>query len=109
MCTSIKLRQDSMHNLLNKEHYHYSKLVGNLLYLSVCTRHLTSSGSPGKAHGKAQYGALECSSGCSTVLSLDCSITFRHSNTAVAGYSAADYAGDADTRKSITGFVFILN
>ena len=51
--TSIRLVQAEGDQLLDREEYHYSQLVGSLLYLPVCTKHLTSRGSVGKAHGKA--------------------------------------------------------
>ena len=37
MSTSIKLEQATENNLLDREAFQYSELVGNLLYLSVCT------------------------------------------------------------------------
>ena len=40
---------------------------------------------------------------------LDLGITFRQTSTAVEGYCDADFAGDLDTRRSTTGFVFILS
>ena len=38
MITSVKLVQATEGNMLDKEAYRYSELVGSLLYLSVCTR-----------------------------------------------------------------------
>lgn len=38
MSTSIKLEQVTEDNLLDREAFQYSELVGSLLYLSVCTR-----------------------------------------------------------------------
>ena len=113
MSTSIKLVQAGEDKLLDKEHYHYSELVGSLLYLSVCTRPDISQAvgvlarhmaKPSMEHWTAAKAVLRYIAG-----TLDCGITFRQSNTAVAGYSDADYAGDTDTRRSTTGFVFILN
>ena len=40
---------------------------------------------------------------------LDLGTTFRQTSTAVEGYCDADFAGDLDTRRSTTGFVFILS
>ena len=113
MSTSVKLVQAGEDNLLDREHYHYSELVGSLLYLSVCTRPDISQAvgvlarhmaKPSMEHWTAAKAVLRYIAG-----TLDCGITFRQSNTAVAGYSDADYAGDTDTRRSTTGFVFILN
>jgi hypothetical protein len=36
-------------------------------------------------------------------------IVYQGRNTEVLGYSDADYAGDRDTRRSTTGYVFIMN
>ena len=38
MSTSIRLVQAEDNQLLDREEYHYSELVGSLLYLSSCTR-----------------------------------------------------------------------
>ena len=40
---------------------------------------------------------------------LDQGITFRQTEAPVEGYCDADYAGDLDTRRPTTGFVFILS
>ena len=40
---------------------------------------------------------------------LDLGTTFRQTSTAVEGYCDADFAGDLDTRRSTTDFVFILS
>jgi len=74
------------------------------------TRHLTSHGSIGKAHGKAS--SIEHWTTAKAVLryiagTLGCGITFRRTDTAVEGYSDADHAGDSDNRTSTTDFVFV--
>ena len=69
--------------------------------MGVLARHMAK---PSMEHWTAAKAVLRYLAG-----TLDCGITFRQSNTAVAGYSDADYAGDTDTRRSTTGFVFILN
>ena len=113
MSTSIKLVQAGEDKLLDMEHYHYSELVGSLLYLSVCTRPDISQAvrvlarhmaKPSMEHWTAAKAVLRY-----LASTLDCGITFRQSSTTVSGYSDADYAGDTDTRRSTTGFVFILN
>jgi len=112
MSTSIKLVQAEEDQLLDREEYHYSELVGSLLYLSVCTRPDISQAvgvlarhmaKPSMEHWTAAKAVLRCIAG-----TLGCGITFRQTDIAVGGYSDADYAGDSDTRRSTTGFVFIL-
>jgi hypothetical protein len=39
----------------------------------------------------------------------NCGITFKGTSTSVLGYSDADYAGDLDTRRSTTGYIFMMN
>ena len=39
----------------------------------------------------------------------DYSLTFTGGNLNLTGYCDADYAGDTDTRRSTTGYVFMLN
>ncbi|KAL0042590.1 hypothetical protein WJX79_004555 [Trebouxia sp. C0005] len=113
MSTSIRLVQAEEDQLLDREEYHYSELVGSLLYLSVRTRPDISQAvgvlarymaKPSMEHWTAAKAVLRYIAG-----TLGCGITFRQTNTPVGGYSDADYAGDPDTRRSTTGFVFILD
>ena len=101
----------SHQELVDREEHHYSELVGSLLYLSVCTRpdvpqavevwarHMAKSS---MEHWTAAKAVLRYIAGI-----LSCGIPFRQTNTPVGGYS--DHAGDSDTRRSTTGFVFILH
>ena len=54
MSTSIKLVQAEEDQLLDREEYHYRASGQHTIPVSMHkTRHLTSRGSVGKAHGKA--------------------------------------------------------
>ena len=91
----------------------YSQLVGSLLYLSVCTRPDIAQAvgalskfmaSPSTVHWQAANGVLRYLAGTTHY-----GLNFGGSNTGLEGYCDADYAGDLDTRRSTTGYVFILN
>ena len=112
LSTSIKLKKDD-DNLLDTEEYGYAELVGSLLYLSVCTRPdiaqalgvLTRYMSkPSVEHWQAAMSVLRYLSG-----TRDYGIIFGRGSSELIGYVDADYAGDIDTRRSTTGYVFILN
>jgi transposase InsO family protein len=99
---------------LDTTKYPYSELLGSLMYLSVCTRPDISfaTGSlarymsnPTTVHWQAAKGVLRYLAGTS-----DLGITFGKSGSFdFRGYCDADYAGDIDTRRSTTGYVFTLN
>ena len=105
---------------LDTTKYPYSALIGSLQYLASCTRPDISftvgalgkySSKPTTAHwtaalnvvrylkGTAELGICYGGSSCSS----------SDNSTKVLGYSDADFAGDVDTRRSTTGYVFILN
>ena len=98
---------------LDVQQYPYGSLVGGMLYLSVCTRpdiahavgvlskYMTK---PKTTHWNAAKGVLRYLKGTS-----DSGIVFRGSETSLIGYCDADYAGDIDTRRSTTGYVFKMN
>ena len=113
MSPSIRITQTQEDKILDKEVYRYSELVGSLLYLSVCTRPDTAQAvgvlarhmaTPSMDHWTAAKAVLRYVAG-----TLDLGITFRQTSTAVEGYCDADFAGDLDTRRSTTGFVFIMS
>ena len=113
MSPDIKLIQAEVDKVLDKEVYQYSELVGSLLYLSICTRPEISQAvgvlarymsRPSMEHWTAAKAVLRYIAG-----TLDQGITFRQTEAPVEGYCDADYAGDLDTRRSTTGFVFILS
>ncbi len=90
----------------------YSKCVGRLLYLSVCTRldiaqvvgaltHYMAA--PTVEHWEAALGVVRYLMG-----TVDYGLTFGGSNETFVGYYDADYTGDLDSRKSTTGFVFLM-
>jgi hypothetical protein len=91
----------------------FMELVGSLLYLSTCTR-------PDIAQA---VGALSRFMSCPTVTHLAAArgvlrylqhtagmgITFADPSTGLVGFCDADYAGDLTTRRSTSGFVFLLH
>ena len=113
MSPTTKLEPASESNMLDKESYRYSQLVGSLLYLSVCTRPDISQAvgvlsrymaNPSMEHWTAAKGVLRYIAG-----SLQTSILYGDGNRAMEGYCDSDYASDISSRRSTTGFVYILN
>ena len=98
-------------DLLNAKDYPYAELIGSLLYLAVCTRpdiayavnalarHMAK---PTMAHWHAAKGVLRYLLGTSYCL------TYSPSTENIIGYCDADYAGDVSTRRSTTGYAFVL-
>ena len=94
----------------------YSELVGSLNWLATNTRPNIANAvgtlcrfisNPGRQHWKAAQMVLRYLSG-----SADHGIKFSKSDQGLThsliGYSDADWAGNPDTRRSTTGFVFTL-
>ncbi|UYV79406.1 hypothetical protein LAZ67_17002496, partial [Cordylochernes scorpioides] len=93
----------------------YRQTIGSLLYLMTGTRHDIAyavsrvsqfMNNPGPSHWTAVkkiFGYLKATK--------NIGICFGGSSctTSLIGFSDADFAGDLDTRKSTTGFVFMLN
>ena len=110
--TSLKLSKDD-DNPLDTSLYPYAELVGALLYLMVCTRPDIAQAvgvlsrymsKPAISHWIAAKGVLRYLAGTSTL-----GITYGSGDNTLIGYADADYAGDIDTRRSTTGYVFTLN
>ena len=98
---------------LDRETYGYSQLVGSLMYLSVCTRPDIAQAvgalarymaRPTTAHWQAAKGVLRYLAGTAQL-----GIIFGGQETGLQAYTDADYAGDIDTRRSTTGYVYIFN
>ncbi|RVW73464.1 Retrovirus-related Pol polyprotein from transposon TNT 1-94 [Vitis vinifera] len=90
----------------------YASAIGSLMYAMVCTRpdiaHAVGVVSrfmsrPGKQHWEAVKWILRYLKG-----SLDTCLCFTGASLKLQGYVDADFAGDIDSRKSTTGFVFTL-
>ena len=113
LSTSITLRRlDDNGQELNSDVHHFAALIGALLYLAVCTRPDIAQAvgalcrymsCPGMVHWEAAKSVLRYVHGTS-----DYSINFG-GGAGLIGYCDADYAGDVDTRRSTTGFAFMLN
>uniref|UniRef100_A0A3Q7J8D3 Reverse transcriptase Ty1/copia-type domain-containing protein n=1 Tax=Solanum lycopersicum TaxID=4081 RepID=A0A3Q7J8D3_SOLLC len=91
----------------------YASAVGSLMYAMVCTRpdlaHAVSvvsrfMGQPGREHWQAVKRIFRYLRGTSDVGL----IYGGDTQCLVTGYSDSDYAGDVDTRRSMTGYVFTL-
>ena len=99
---------------MDKEQYPYSQLVGSLMYLSVTTRPDISfvvgalarfMSCPTSTHWQAAKDVLRYLEGTK-----DYGLVFGGSNDlSLIGFCDADYAGDLDTRRSTTGYIFTLN
>jgi hypothetical protein len=98
---------------LDVAEYPYREVIGSLMYLSVCTRPDISQAvgalarymsAPQKQHWDAARQVLRYVKG-----STGFGITFGGGDRGLKGYCDADYAGDLDTRRSTTGYVFMLH
>lgn len=109
---AIKLTKNEGEKL-DKEKFPYGTLIGKLMFLTVSTRPDLSYSvgtlarfisEPTVTHWQAAKGIIRY-----LALTKNRGITFRGSDLTLTGYSDADYAGDIDTRKSTTGYVYTLN
>ncbi|KAJ9519998.1 hypothetical protein QJQ45_014723, partial [Haematococcus lacustris] len=110
MAPAVKLVREG--DALDTTLHHYSALVGSLLYLTCCTRpdiafavgalarHMSA---PTKQHWLAACSVL-----CYLKGTADQGLLFG-GVSGLQGYSDADYAGDKDTARSTTGYLFTLN
>ncbi|XP_035546966.1 secreted RxLR effector protein 161-like [Juglans regia] len=91
----------------------YASVVGSLIYGQICTRPDISfavgmlgryQSNPGMSHWKATKRVLRYLQGTK-----DYQLTFKRIDILeVTGYSDSDFAGCSDSRKSTSGYVFLL-
>jgi hypothetical protein len=111
MSTGFKLTREG-DEPLDTTVYRYSELVGGLMYLATCTRPDIAQAvgalarymsAPQKQHWEAAKHLLRYVRG-----TVDFGIHFGEGD-GLQGYCDSDYAGDLDTRRSTSGFVFTLH
>ncbi len=112
MSTSTRLTKGGSKEV-DKSTVPYMELVGSLLYLASCTRPDISQAvgalsrymaHPTEHHWSTAKGVLRYLAGTPEL-----GIVFNASGAAsLHGYCDADYAGDIDTRRSTTGYMFLL-
>ncbi|KAJ9519674.1 hypothetical protein QJQ45_013303, partial [Haematococcus lacustris] len=110
MAPAVKLEREGV--ALDTSEHSYSGLVGSLLYLSCCTRpDITYAvgalarymSAPTQQHWTAARAILSYLKGTA-----DQGLVFGEA-AELQGYCDADYAGDKDTARSTTGYVFAMN
>ena len=93
--------------------HHYSELIGSLLYVAVCTRPDISQpvGALSRYMSKPTVTHWNLARGVVRYLAStpNTGITYSASGGDLLGYCDADFAGDIDSRRSTTGFIFLLN
>ena len=106
MCPKAQEEVDKMSNIL------YSSVVGSLMYAMVCTRpdiaHAVGvfsryMSNPGMEHWSAVKWILRYLRGTTTN-----ALCFIGSSSTLSGFVDSDLAGDVDTRRSTTGYVFTV-
>ncbi|XP_073022735.1 secreted RxLR effector protein 161-like [Primulina eburnea] len=116
---SLKLSKDqSPYNeeqIRDMSHIPYASGVGSLMYGMVCSRPDLSysmsvisryMANPGEAHWNALKGVFKYLKG-----SADIGLMFEKEwnlENPIVGYVDSDYAGNIDTRKSLSGFIFTM-
>jgi hypothetical protein len=113
LSTALKLSKEIGEPLNDAGARQYRELVGSLLYLSVCTRPDIAQAvgalsrymaAPTTTHWQAARSVLAYLAGTVTA-----GITYtRSAPSALIGYTDADYGGELDSRRSTTGYVFVL-
>ncbi|GAQ92153.1 hypothetical protein KFL_009340020 [Klebsormidium nitens] len=97
---------------LDVERYPYASLVGSLLYLANCTRpdlaQATASlarfmSSPTEDHWRLAKSVLSYLAG-----TVEAGLTYGAEKPEFEGFCDANHGGDPDTRRSTTGYVFLL-
>jgi hypothetical protein len=110
MTPGVSLTGDGVE--LNTDEFPFATLIGSLLYLSVCTRADIAQAvgalarymsAPCLEHWQLAKGILRYLAGTRTV-----GLMFGKGE-GLAGFCDADFAGDVDTRRSTTGYAFILH
>ena len=115
---SVKLSKDmsptSVKGMMKMEKLPYRELIGSLMYLMVCSRpdisftvgQLASyMNCPGTQHYNAAIHLLKYIKG-----SMDRELIYKSdSKLQIEGYCDADWATNADNRRSTTGYVFYLS
>lgn len=109
--TAIKLTADG--EPLDTKAFPFSTVIGSLMYIASCTRPDIAQAvgalarymaAPTTAHWTAAKHILRYLAGTS-----DYGINYGPAAFSLAAYCDASYAGCLDTRRSTTGYVFILN
>ncbi|KAG8472622.1 hypothetical protein CXB51_034312 [Gossypium anomalum] len=110
--TFISLSPQSDDKIEYMSHVPYSSAVGSLMYAMVCSRPDLSyavsavsryMANPSKEHWKAVQWVLRYLRGTTDVC-----LQFGRTKDGVIGYVDADFAGDLDRRRSLTGYVFTI-
>jgi hypothetical protein len=98
---------------LDREKFPYSELVESLLYLSVCTRPDIAQAvgvlarfpsAPTEAHWRVALGVVRY-----LAVTTTCGWTYGSGSPELRAYCNANYAGDIDSRRSMTGYVFVMH
>ena len=106
-CPKLNIEKEQMANIP------YASAVGSLMYAQVCTRPDIAfavgmlgryQSNPGLDHWRAAKKVMRYLQGTKNLM-----LTYRRSdNLEVVGYSDSDFAGCVDSRKSTSGYVFML-
>ena len=98
---------------LDKSRFPFTECVGSLLYLAACTRPDISQAvgvlSRYMAHPTEQHWNVAKDVLRYLLNSKDVGIVFQRNGLCLHGYCDADFAGDVDTRRSTTAYVFVLS
>jgi hypothetical protein len=112
LSASVRLSKEEG-NPLDQSRYGYSQLIGSLMYIAVCTRPDIAQtvgalarymAAPTTAHWSAAKGVLRYLAGTKEL-----GLSYGGNSSGLQGFCDADYGGDVDTRRSTTGYLYILN